>query len=197
MKRWKIRLAPMTALLFLGLLLFDRQAILIPTIFAALLHECGHLLAARLLGVPLRSLSLDFLGARLSVSGRLLSYGEEWLLAASGPLFSLVGAVLGALFWRSSSFFVSFSCASLLLGFLNLLPIRSFDGGRMLECFLLSVAGPEVSRRVLRATSFFCLSLCFAGGTYFLLRAGEGAAFFFFSASLFSRFLGDVKNEIF
>ncbi len=197
MKRWKIRLAPMTALLFLGLFLFDRQAILIPTIFAALFHECGHLFAARLLKIPLRSLSLDLLGARLSVKGRLLSYGEEWLLAASGPLFSLAGAALGALLWKNHPFFVSFSCASLLLGLLNLAPIRSFDGGRMLECFLSLFWEPGRCRRALSVTSFICLLFGFAAATYFLLRAGEGAAFFFFSASLFSRFLGDVKNEIF
>ena len=195
--RRKIFLSPRTFCLFWALLLFDRQGILLPTLLAAFVHECGHLLAARLLKIPLRSLSLDFLGARLSVSGRLLSYGEEWLLAASGPLFSLVGAVLGACLWSASPFFISFSCASLLLGLLNLAPIRSFDGGRMLGCCLSLFLEPEQSDRVLQWSSCFCLLFGFAAATYFLLRAGEGAAFFFFSASLFFRFLGGGKNEIF
>ena len=197
MQKRKIRLTPWTFCLLLGLLLFDRQGILLPTLLAALVHECGHLTAARLLKIPLRSLSLDLLGARLQVKGRLLSYGEEWLLAASGPLFSLLGALLGALFWESTPFFVFFSCASLLLGALNLAPIRSFDGGRMLECFLAFFWEPGKCRRALSFSSFFCLLIGFAGATYFLLRAGEGAAFFFFSASLFFRFLEDGKNEIF
>ena len=197
MKRWRIRLAPQAALLLLGLLLFDRQRILLPTLLAALFHECGHLFAARLLKIPLRSLSLDLLGARLSVKGRLLSYGEEWLLAASGPLFSLIGASLGALLWKTHPFFVSFSCASLLLGLLNLAPIRSFDGGRMLECFLSLFWEPGKCRRALSLTSFVCLLFGFAGATYFLLRAGEGAALFFFSLGLFLRFLEGGKNEIF
>ena len=195
--RRKIRITPWTFCLFLGFLLFDRQKILLPTLLAALVHECGHLLAACLLKIPLRGLSLDFLGARLTVAGRLLSYREEWLLAASGPLFSLIGALLGGLLWKAHPAFVSFSCASLLLGLLNLAPIRSFDGGRMLECFLLSTIGPARSRPVLELSSFCCLLFGFGGATYFLLRAGEGAAFFLFSASLFFRFLGGEKNEIF
>ena len=197
MKKKKIRMTPWTFCLFLGLLVFDRQGILIPTLAAAFFHECGHLLAAWLLKIPLRGLTPDFLGARLFVSGRVFSYREEWLLAASGPLFSFVGAAIGGLFWGISPAFVSFSCASLLLGLLNLAPIRTFDGGRMLECFLLATVGPDVSRPILDSISFFCLLFGFGGASYFLLKAGEGVTFFFFAASLFFRFLGDGKNEIF
>ncbi|MBQ7173820.1 MAG: hypothetical protein IJR88_06875 [Clostridia bacterium] len=197
MKRvWILKLL-LAAGLILSLFVLDPSPYLLPTLMAALLHECGHLLAFLLLKIPLSGVSVGFFGMRLRSAGRLLSYGEEWLLSASGPLASLFGAALGALLWNKGSFFASFSCASLLLGLLNLAPIRSFDGGRMLECFLSTLLDPEKSRTVLYFCSCACLFFFFALSSYLFLLAGEGVGFFFFSAGLFFRFLFDEKNEIF
>lgn len=182
---------------FFALFVLDPSPYLVPTLLAAVLHECGHLLAFLLLKIPLAGASVGFFGLRLRASGRMLSYGEEWLLSASGPLASLVGGALGALLWDKSSFFASFSCASLLLGLFNLMPIRTFDGGRMLECFLSSFLDPEKSRTILFFSSCACLFFSFGAASYLFLRAGEGVGLFFFSAGLFFRFLSDEKNEIF
>ena len=94
MSRRRIRIAPQVALLFLLMILGDHSGLCFVTVVAALLHECGHLLAARLLHVPISGLQMSFLGARLEVSGRILSYGEEWLLCAAGPFASLCAAAL-------------------------------------------------------------------------------------------------------
>ena len=123
----------------------------------------------------------------------MLSYREEWLLAAAGPITSLLGAAFGGLFWRFSALAGYFSCASLLLGLLNLLPIRSFDGGRMLEGALLSFLEERSVRRVLGVSSFLFLFLLWSFSVYFLLRAGDGISLFFFSISLFSRFFGGER----
>lgn len=177
-------------LLVLGILAFaDRTGLGIATLCAALFHECGHLLAARWMGIPFRSLRIDFNGARLEIGGRMPSFGEEWLLAASGPIASLLGAALGALFWRTLPVSVYFSCASLLLGILNLLPIRSFDGGRMLECMLARCLSVRMLDWVMKLTSFLFLFLLWATAVYFLIRVGNGISLFFFSLSLFLRFL--------
>ncbi|MBQ5662524.1 MAG: site-2 protease family protein, partial [Clostridia bacterium] len=153
------RLTPLAAAALLGMIVIDRSGICAITALAALLHEAGHLTAAAFLHVPIASLRPDALGARLEVKGRMLSYGEEWILCAFGPLFSLLGAAAGALLWASSVRARIFSCASLLLGLLNLLPIFSFDGGRMLACALSFVARPQVAERILRAVSFVFLIL--------------------------------------
>jgi membrane-associated protease RseP (regulator of RpoE activity) len=71
---------------------------------------------------------------------------------------------------------------------MNLLPIRTFDGGRMLGALLGKVWGEEVSEAVLRGCSFICLFLIWAASVYFLLRVGDGLSLFCFSMSLFSRF---------
>ncbi len=178
-----------TVPIVLGLMILtDRTGIGLITVLAALLHEVGHLFAARLLGIRAESMRLGFLGMRIDVGERLLSYSEEWLLCAAGPLVSLVLSAVAAPLWGVWASARLFSCASLVLGILNLLPIRSFDGGRMLECFLSSVIGPRVTQRVMTVCSFLFLFLLWATAVYFLLRVGDGLSLFCFSLSLLFRF---------
>ena len=152
--------AALPAVLMLAvLMLSDPSGFCALTVLAALLHEGGHLLAAWALRIPIKGLRLSFLGARLDAGGRLLSFGEEWLLSAAGPFASLVLAALAAVFWEAAPALRLFSCASLLLGLLNLLPIKSFDGGRMLECALMCLLPEAYSRRLMRLCSFFFLFL--------------------------------------
>ena len=178
---------PTLALAF-GLLMIEQREICVLTLLSALLHECGHLLAARLLRVPLKDLHMDFVGARLEVGGRMLSFGEEWLLAAAGPLASLLCAAGGALLWGRVAYADVFSCASLVLGLLNLLPIQGFDGGRMTEAAVMCWFGVRVSRIVMRGLSFLFLFLLWASAVYVLLRAGDGLSLLFFSMALFLRY---------
>lgn len=188
MKGKRLRIQPMAFVVLLWMLLTDRGGIALMTLTAAILHEAGHIVAALLLHVPLRDLRLDLLGARLEVHGRILSYGEEWLLCAAGPLTSLALAALASPLWHLGSLAVSFSCASLILGALNLLPICGFDGGRMLESFLCACRSERFARVVMRGCSFIFLFLLWAIAVYFLLRANDGLSLLCFSMSLFSRF---------
>ncbi len=184
----KIRIKPAVCAIFLAMLVFDRDRVCLLTLTAALLHELGHLAAARLLGIPLRTVRLGTLGARMEVGGGMLSYGSEWLLAASGPLCSLLASALAATLWSLTPYARIFSCASLVLGLLNLLPIRTFDGGRMTECFLRCFLGEGWVERVMRPISLGFLLLLWLCAVYFLLRAGDGLSLFCFSMSLLVRF---------
>ena len=193
--RGRMKVSPLVAVFFIGLILTDRSLLCLSAFLAAAFHEVGHLLAARLLGIPIRSLRLDLLGARMDTVGRMMTYGEEWLLAASGPLFSLLLS-LGLFFlWEISPFAKLLSCASLLLGGLNLLPIRSFDGGRMLASSISYFFGERTSDYILRLTSFLFLFLLWAVSVYFLLLAGDGLSLFCFSMSLFSHFFAFSEGE--
>lgn len=191
--RPKIRIAPRVVLIFLLFLVTDRSGLVFVTLLAAFFHELGHILAARMLHIPFRRMRIDLMGARLEIGGRMLSYREEWILAVSGPLASFLVAAVGVIFWKWTELSVYFSCASLLLGGLNLLPIRSFDGGRMLEASVAAFAGTRMAYRVITLSSFFCLFLLWAVSVYFLLRVGDGISLFFFSLSLFLRFFEREK----
>lgn len=188
-KKRALKIQPLAVIYLLYMVLCDRSGIAVMSILAAALHEAGHFAAARLLKIPVQAMRLDLLGARIDVKGRILSYGEEWLLCMAGPLASLVFSLVGALFWSHSSLAVVFSCASLLLGFLNLLPVQTFDGGRMLACALLYFSSPQKADRILKAFTFFFLWLLWAFSVYLMLRIADGITLFFFSVCLLARFL--------
>ena len=188
-KFWgRVKISPLVAVFFVGLILTDRSLLCLSAFLTAAFHELGHLCVARLLKIPIRTLRLDLLGARMDTVGRLLSYGEEWLLCWAGPMFSLILSGGLAALWSVSSFARLLSCASLLLGVLNLLPIKSFDGGRMLAAAVSAAFGETAAEYVLRLTSFLFLFLLWAVSVFFLLKAGDGLSLFCFSMSLFSHF---------
>lgn len=189
--RTELRIAPFAAVLLLGMLLCDGSGIFASTLLAAFLHECGHLLAARLMHISFERVRLGLLGVRLDIRGQMLSYSQEWLLAAAGPFASLLAAALASFFWNSSVMARQFSCASLVLGVLNLLPIRTFDGGRMLESALSAVCSVRTVRRVMEGSSFLFLLFLWGTAVYFLLRAADGLSLLCFSMSLFFRFFDE------
>ena len=125
----------------------------------------------------------------------MLSYGEECLLAAAGPLFSLLASGIGFLLPWQGGFLTSFSAASLLLGIFNLLPVRTLDGGRMLEILLERSLGVRPSRVLMGIFSFTFLFLLWAFSVYLLLLSGDGLSLLCFSMGLFMRFL-DGEEEL-
>ena len=192
-KRFLIQ--PIAILYLLIMLLCDRSGVAAMSLLAALLHEVGHLVAAKAMHISIGAMRLDLLGARMDIKGRILSYGEEWLLCASGPLASLVFSVMGALFWRHSNLAVAFSGASFLLGMLNLLPIQTFDGGRMLECALLSFTTPQKTSSVLRGCTFLFLWFLWAFSAYVMIKIADGISLFFFTLTLLARFFESREQK--
>ena len=178
----KIRVAPGFLLLFFTLL-WTNGMFFAALLLAAAIHECGHLLAARLLGIRLRLLELDIGGAKLYPARALPSYRAEAILAAAGPVFSL----LPALFCLSSPFGKAFAGATLSLAVFNLLPIGGFDGGRILFALLAPLTDADRARRALAVTTYLSLLLLFALSACLLLRYGENMALAVLSASLFAR----------
>ena len=180
----KIRITP-GALLLLCVMLFTRDLLFPATMLAATWHECGHLLAARLLGVRLRLLELDIPGARLFPAGPLPSYAAEGWLAAAGPAASFLLALL--IYPLNGSFFAALLAATLSLGFFNLLPVSGFDGGRVLCAILTPLLGERAGARVLRVGSYLSLFFLFSLSAALLLRYGENLSLTVLCASLFSR----------
>lgn len=178
-----------------------RPAALLLLGLAALIHELGHLAAAVACGVRIAGMRLDLFGARLELPG-LLSYRQELLVALGGPAANLLTATVLFRAWTACGCPVcgaspSLSGWALVLGVLlpaslglcavNLLPVASLDGGRILSCLLSLTLGADVARRVLRLLSLFLLSLLWLLSVYALLRAGQFLSLFVFSFSLLVR----------
>ena len=112
------------------------------TLLAALLHEAGHLITARALGIGVAEITLLPLGADIRFS-RLPTYREDIITGAAGAAANLISALL-LLPLTAHSAARYFVCSSLALAAINLLPIRSLDGGTVLRG-VLSARLPEHS----------------------------------------------------
>lgn len=186
----RIRINPVTLLLLL-LLALGKNILLPASLLAALIHECGHLLAARLCHVRIKLMEIDLFGAKLYPLGALSSYKAEILLAAAGPLFSLL---LGAFLYPHGGVFVTvLRHATFSFAVFNLLPIREFDGGRILAATLLQYTSEPLARRVLAVSSYISLLFLFSLAACMLLRYGQNLALAVLSASLFVKLFLETK----
>ncbi len=94
-----------------------------------LLHEAGHILAAALLGVPVREFGLKLRGAYIR-RARSTRRRNEILIAASGPLMNFL-VVVPLMFLPHLG--PQLAMCNLMLGVINLLPLPSSDGRRILR----------------------------------------------------------------
>jgi len=192
MKKVKIRIAIPSLILATALVLSGDTLPLFAVFSAAALHELGHIIAARLLGVRFSEFSLSLLGARLNTETKLISYKTEIILAAAGPAvnilsffmffpgFTTIGGGVG-------EFFSYFTAASAALGALNLLPISTFDGGRIVYSFVSLIKDPDAALKLSKALSFVCLFTLWSASVYLLIKTGNSLSLFIFSLTLFAR----------
>jgi Zn-dependent protease len=112
-----------------------------------LLHELGHSLVARREGIEVDSITLWLFGGVSQIKGRFKSAGDEFRVAISGPLVSIVLGVLFvliALAHPSSSVdgvAAWLGYINLILAVFNLLPASPLDGGRVLHAALWRAKG--------------------------------------------------------
>lgn len=155
---------------------------------AAGLHELGHALAAWGMGVRLGGMKLDLFGARMELCG-MPSYGQELLIAAGGPGMNLLAAALVYPYYtaRGAAGLSLFLGASVVLAGVNLLPVETLDGGRMLRSGLAWLAGDRIADGVLRGTTGVFLGILWLLAVYALLRNGQMLSLFVFSLCLLMR----------
>jgi Zn-dependent protease len=162
------------------------------------LHELGHALAARRAGIEVSGIDLFFFGGVMKMSSDSRTPGEEFRIAAAGPLVTLglvvVGTVAGVAlaggwegFWDSArlasdaaaspldvivAFLVTMN--ALLLAF-NLIPAFPLDGGRIARAIAWRVTGDRAKATKLAAVIGQGFSYLLIG--YGLWRALDGEVF--------------------
>ena len=208
-------------LMLFAMIASDSVALLGIYFLSAALHECGHLLAARALKIEIKEIRFDFSGVRICTDDIITSYWHELFLAAAGPLvnliavtasvcvFSLCGVSLFGVVNSVVSFFEGeltflgavgfFATSSLLQGSINLLPVNTLDGGRILFCASALFFGERCASATIKSTSFIAAFVLWTVALYMLLKVSSGLGIFVFAACIFLSTLKDtdfiVKNK--
>lgn len=209
----KIEIAPDGALFFAGLLLSESRGVSIIIVLCAAMHEIGHIIAAKCMGVKLERLRLGLFGARLYPSG-VMSYREEFVTCACGPAVSAMMSLIisiGMFFWHSGD--VSeimlgadraveqlsqgvmtregvpyiFIFVSLIQALMNLIPAEGFDGGRMLSSLISHRGNERISHISESAVTIFTAVCLWVFSVYILIRTGSGIGIFVCAVSIFVR----------
>ena len=133
---------------------------------SVLVHELGHALVARHLGVPVAGIGLHFFGGAAELKGLARRPGDEIAIAAAGPAVSFalagVGYALAAL--TGVRLFGWFSFVNLVLALFNLLPAFPSDGGRILRAWLARKRGlVRATDLAVKVGRVVCIALAVAG----------------------------------
>lgn len=105
---------------------------------SVLLHELGHALVARSLGVPIGGIELHFFGGAAKMVGMPKNENHEIAIAAAGPVVSFALGGIGALLYTTTGLavFGLFMWVNVMLGTFNLVPALPMDGGRIFRALL-------------------------------------------------------------
>jgi Zn-dependent protease len=158
-------------LLFLGVVLLwmgglTGVAVVLMTAASVLVHELGHALVARHLGVPVSGIELHFFGGAAQMTDLPRTPGDEIAIAAAGPAvsFGLAGLGYALATVTGSGVLALFAVVNLILAIFNLLPAFPSDGGRILRALLARrrglVPATELAVKVARVV---CVALAVAG----------------------------------
>lgn len=99
-----------------------------------LIHELGHVFAAKMKGLPVSApVFIPFLGALITMKKNPTDAATEAFIGIGGPILGTVGGVaaFGLGVYIDSPVIVSVAYAAFYLNLINLLPIHPLDGGRI------------------------------------------------------------------
>ena len=194
----KIKINFFAVMLFLSMLISNGYYALL-TFLCAALHESAHIIAAKARKIKLNDLNIGILGARLSMPHSICSYKDEIIICIAGPLINIFSVVIALLIKSRLDFggdlYEHFILSSLALGVLNLLPIKTFDGGRILFAFTSYLSSPKIAEGVLSVFSFVSLFVLWAISVYLILKTSSSLSLFVFSVSLFANFFHDAFEQ--
>ena len=112
-----------------------------------LLHELSHALMSKHFGIPVRSITLHFIGGVTAMEAEPATPKQEFAISAIGPVTSLgVAGAAYALLQVTPGGLLEFvvaglAWANLVVGVLNLVPGMPLDGGRVLRAGVWKATG--------------------------------------------------------
>lgn len=155
--RYRTRVSVFAIPLMLLMLYTEGGEAFFVMLFAAFVHELGHLLAIAFLGYRTRRLDILPMSA-LIVLPDGIPYRDELIIAVSGPLASLLCAAFSGLIvaFTGNALLLFFCVMNGVLCFFNLLPFKKSDGGKALYS-ALATKNEKSAERVCSVASYIAL----------------------------------------
>ena len=144
---------PTAVLLALAVIFKPLRELLVP-ISAAMIHELGHIVVIMLCGADVGSIELSLFGAEIGALTGRLNKTRRIFVYAAGALANLVSGAVAAMFGSEL-----FCACSLALAIVNLLPVRTLDGGCIAEELLGSFRYGGTALELLTGILVFALWL--------------------------------------
>ena len=168
---------------------FDGVVGAILTLVSVIIHEMGHLVALLILGheggVPLPRMP----GFSIKVSSTL-SYKEDIAVAAAGPLVNLLTALILLPIKQAAEPLIFISVLTALS---NLLPVRGYDGYKILTSLIAMAGAERYLGRLPDILSFGTAATAVLLSLYFIYAFDAGYWIF---GVFFIFLLGEVKKSI-
>lgn len=183
----KVRISPITYLFYAIVLLFCHDVVIIASLTAVVIHEAGHLIVIVLCSCTIECIDITPLGMTIRRTG-LTGHLQDVAIHLAGPTINIVIALVWMLCQNADSYTVT---ANLFFGLLNLLPIDSLDGGKVLYALLACRFNERSARLISQALSFFFLFLLWLLAVSDLLMLNGTPSLLFFCVGLFSSIIKD------
>jgi Zn-dependent protease len=99
-----------------------------------LVHECGHVIMAKLFGLPVSApLFIPFLGAFIALKNAPRDAWMEACVGIGGPALGTLGALFAIAlgYYTGNPLYLAIAYSACFLNLFNLIPISPLDGGRI------------------------------------------------------------------
>jgi Zn-dependent protease len=166
----KFKISGAALLALTAVYFFDFGGIALTAAAAFAVHELGHLAALRCFGNRLAIFRADIWGLTIRYE-KAMSYTQEIVTAAAGPVSSLMAAFAASLLGRHTGgegFYV-FAGMNLVCGVFNLLPAARLDGGKLLYGAAALALGLEWAEKLITVTSCVVIGGLLVSGAALLI----------------------------
>ena len=149
------------------MLVIDRTGMIIPTLFAVFIHECGHLLAMWAADCQPKAIRLIPTSVQIVRGFSPKRYGET-AIAACGPAANII--VFFSLFINYTMFesvqSFNFAILNLVIAIFNLLPVHGLDGGILLTAVISKFTNIYKAESIVKIITVVFAVVIFLLGVY-------------------------------
>ncbi len=179
-----VKFAFPTIVFFVLLGALGRSYIYFLPFVAALLHEMGHLLVMFVCRQPLKQITVLPFGVDIKKAPYISSYKADIAVSSAGIIVNIIMIVLCKTFPESLAV-EYFKQSNIVLFGINVLPIKTLDGGQILEKLLLLFLPPDTVEKVMSICSFICIFLVGSLAVWVLFYSGYNFTLLFMCMYLF------------